>query len=119
MLGLTAIIKVLAQTKILRRGHNTQGRLKKIDLDETEEGYANFMAPGRLRDIRLKVQSTLEGTATGKLREDAVALKTILDNRVLQPQTDTYMTAEWDEMVPFPTSKSFLCSFSSCLSFSG
>ena len=35
------MIKVLAQMKHLRRGHDTQGRLKKINIDQTYEGYAN------------------------------------------------------------------------------
>lgn len=41
ILGLTPMIKVLAQMKHLRRGHDTQGRLKKINIDQTYEGYAN------------------------------------------------------------------------------
>ncbi|CAF9938185.1 hypothetical protein IMSHALPRED_000701 [Imshaugia aleurites] len=37
ILALTAEIKVLAQMKSLRRGHDTQGKLKKINIDQTYE----------------------------------------------------------------------------------
>lgn len=142
------MIKVLAQTKNLRRGHATQGKLKKIHIDETEEGYANFMAPRRMQYIRQRVKDVMENAesrikkakkelaseeadsekakAKGKDAQDAAAkkvtaakqtlsqeeaykqdaeeLKTILDAKVLQPETETYLTPEWDEMVPFPSS---------------
>ena len=84
------MIKVLAQTKNLRRGHHTQGKLKKISLDQSSEGYANFMAPMRVEEIRRKAKINR--------RED------IFNDGILKPQTDTYLTAEWDEMIPFPTS---------------
>lgn len=134
ILGLTAMIKVLAQTKNLRRGHDTQGRLKRINIDETEEGYANYMAPKRMVDIRERVRTTLE-KAESRIKEatkvvakaksktaeeldeaekalvrekteqkDAQELRTILDSKVLQPEAETYLTPEWDEMIPFPTS---------------
>ena len=97
VLGLTAMIKVLAQMKNLRRGHDTQGRLKKIDIDQTYEGYANFMAPARMEKIRCEVE-----------KANSKAGNKVFDERILKPRTETYLTPEWDEMIPFPTSKSSL-----------
>lgn len=100
VLGLTAMIKVLAQMKNLRRGHDAQGRLKKIETDQTYEGYANFMAPMRMQKIRRDVEMAQE---TGNGGEDAAK---VFDTGILKPSADTYLTPEWDEMVPFPTSSS-------------
>lgn len=92
ILGLTAMIKVLAQMKNLRRGHDTQGKLKKINIDQTYEGYANFMAPDRMEKIRCEVE-----------KANTKAGNKIFDERILKPRTETYLTPEWDEMIPFPT----------------
>ncbi|KAI4268581.1 MAG: hypothetical protein LQ337_007755, partial [Flavoplaca oasis] len=54
--GLTSMIKVVAQMKNLRRGHTSQGEIKKIEIDQTYEGYANFMAPGRMQMIASDVK---------------------------------------------------------------
>ena len=126
------MIKAFAQMRNLRRGHDTQGRLKKINIDETSEGYANFMAPLRIVEIHDNVQKELCGTKEEMLKkktkeempkkkskaeqeaeeaeaerahEDAEKLKDILSSQVLQPQADMFLTPEWDEMVPFPNSK--------------
>ena len=99
--GLTAMIKVLAQMKNLRRGHDTQGQLKIIKIDQAYEGYANFMAPGRMEEIRRVTKSTPE-EERGK---DGLAKK---PDYILEPVSETYLTPEWDEMVPFPSSKSNL-----------
>lgn len=93
------MIKVLAQMKNLRRGHDSQGRLKKINLDSSYEGYANFMAPGRMREIERKV----EKAASDPSHKDEAP--EVFRKTILKPNTDTYLTPEWDEMVPFPTSK--------------
>lgn len=50
------MIKVLAQMKHLRPGHDTQGRLKKINIDQRCEGDANFMAPDCMEKIRCQVE---------------------------------------------------------------
>ena len=96
ILGLTAMIKVLAQMKNLRRGHDTQGRLKKINIDQTYGGYANFMAPDRMEKIRCEVKEA-----------NSKAGNNVFDERILKPRTETYLMPEWDEMIPFPTDKSF------------
>lgn len=93
-MGLTAMIKFIAQMKDARRGHDTQGRVKKVNLDSSAEGYLNFMAPMRMQ--RIAQQAKLVGG------EDAEKVYT---NGILRPATDTFLTAEWDEMVPFPNSK--------------
>lgn len=93
ILSLTAMIKVLAQMKNLRRGHDTQGKLKKINIDQTYEGYANFMAPDRMERIRCEVE-----------KANSKAGNKVFDERILKPRTETYLTPEWDEMIPFPTS---------------
>lgn len=89
------MIKVLAQMKNLRRGHDSQGRLKKINVDQTYEGYANFMAPMRMQQIRRDVQA--------KAQEGKKEGRHVFDARILKPRTETYLTPEWDEMIPFPT----------------
>ncbi|KAM0812769.1 putative Prostaglandin G/H synthase 2/cyclooxygenase 2, pgh2/cox2 [Seiridium cardinale] len=90
-LSLTSMIKFIAQMKNPRRGHDTQGRPKKIHLDSTFEGYANYMAPMRVSWIRKQVKSL----------EDKEA-EEILTDDILKPGADTYLTPTWDEFVPFP-----------------
>lgn len=68
--GLTAMIKVMAQMKNLRRGHTSQGHLKRIKIDQTYEGYANFMAPGRMDMIASDVK-----LAEARLRQFEAAPK--------------------------------------------
>ncbi|KAL9631091.1 MAG: hypothetical protein Q9204_004393, partial [Flavoplaca sp. TL-2023a] len=125
--GLTSMIKVVAQMKNLRRGHTSQGEIKKIEIDQTYEGYANFMAPGRMQmiasDVKLaetrldnfmrssrekvsgmskeeKKEYDAEKVLLGRQVEDS---KNVFSKDILKPKADTYLTAEWDEMVPFPT----------------
>ena len=110
VLGLTAMIKVLGQLKNLRRGHDAQGKLKRIWVDQTSEGYANFMAPMRVEEIRREAKRQNTDEVNGLIKTDAYQAKAwetkrdIFNDDVLKPQTDTYLTAEWDEMIPFPTS---------------
>lgn len=86
------MVKCVAQMRNVRRGHDAQGRLKSIQLDDSEEGYANFMAAGRVDSIAAQVQNLSGKDAAKVYTED-----------VLRPATETYLTAAWDEMVPFPT----------------
>lgn len=61
VLGLVTMIKVLAQLKNLRRGHDTQGKLKRIKLDSSYKGFSNFIAPQRVKSIKAAVeQKTIE-----------------------------------------------------------
>lgn len=85
------MIKFIAQMKNPRRGHDTQGRLKRIRLDSTPEGYANYMAPMRVSWIKEQV----------KHLEDKQAEKIFTDD-ILKPGADTYLSPTWDELVPFP-----------------
>ncbi|KAK1777626.1 heme peroxidase-domain-containing protein [Copromyces sp. CBS 386.78] len=102
--SLTAMIKVLAQLKDLRRGHDTQGNLKKIALDSSYATYTNFMAPQRIRQINAKVREAMaEAKAANKLDKVEELKKKYNLDRLRCPATDTYMTPEWDEMIPFPT----------------
>lgn len=48
-MSVTSMIKTIAQMKNPRRGHDAQGRLKKVNIDASAEGYSNFMAPMRVR----------------------------------------------------------------------
>lgn len=91
-LGLASMICCIAQMKNARRGHDQQGRLKSIQLGRSDEGYSNFMAPGRV--ARIAAQAKELGTDE--------AAKVYTDD-VLRPATETYLTAAWDELVPFPT----------------
>ncbi|KAK7981309.1 hypothetical protein PG996_008998 [Apiospora saccharicola] len=77
-----------AQMRNPRRGHDAQGRLKRIPLDSTREGYAHFMAPERLDWIQ---RQQVKGLEDG----DEIWI-----DYVLQPKTDTYLTPTWDEFVP-------------------
>ncbi|KAH7141556.1 putative prostaglandin G/H synthase 2/cyclooxygenase 2, pgh2/cox2 [Dactylonectria estremocensis] len=90
-LSLTSMVKFIAQMKNPRRGHDAQGRLKRILLDSTLEGYANYMAPMRVDWIKEQV----------KRLKDKEADKIFTDN-ILRPEADTYLTPTWDEFVPFP-----------------
>ncbi|KAI9723451.1 MAG: hypothetical protein M1828_004181 [Chrysothrix sp. TS-e1954] len=98
--GLTAMIKVVAQLKNLRRGHDVSGHLKKIQIDSTNEGWANFMAP-------LRVKSIAQAVAVESAKKDSEYskeyLRSVYDPNVLKPAYETFLTPEWDEMVPFPT----------------
>ena len=99
IMALSSMIKVAAQMRNLRRGNNTQGFLKKINLDASSEGYSNFMAPLRMKMVEADAKYAREHSKA----QDA---DKVFDKRVLKPSTDTYLTPEWDEFVPFPTSKS-------------
>jgi hypothetical protein len=94
-LAVTAMIKMFAQMRDARRGHDAQGRVKKVRLDASAEGYTNYMAPMRIQAIAQKVN----------LLEDKTLAEEIYTSKLLKPEIDTYLTAEWDEMVPFPNSK--------------
>ncbi len=87
------MIKTIAQMKNPRRGHDAQGRLKEVNIDASAEGYSNFMAPMRMTRISRQVDMIKENT------DD------IYTDKILRPATDTFLTAEWDEMIPFPNSK--------------
>ncbi|KAG9506448.1 hypothetical protein J7337_003431 [Fusarium musae] len=91
-ISLTSMIKFVAQMKNPRRGHDAQGKLKRINLDSTPEGYANYMAPGRVSWIQKQAEK-LKGPGEA---ED------IVTEGDLRPQSDTYLTPTWDEFVPFP-----------------
>ncbi|KAI1844345.1 hypothetical protein JX266_009439 [Neoarthrinium moseri] len=90
-LSLTSRIKFVAQMKNPCPGHSTQGKLKKIHLDSTLEGYANYMAPMRVSWIKEQVKSFKPEEA-----------KRILTDDTLKPEDDKYLTPTWDELVPFP-----------------
>ncbi|KAI9667934.1 MAG: hypothetical protein M1821_000754 [Bathelium mastoideum] len=92
ILALTSMVKFIAQMKNPRRGHDAQGRLKKVNLHWTAEGYSNFMAPLRMERIAEQVKRLPPNDPD----------KNIFTMEVLKPETDTYLTPSWDEMVPFP-----------------
>ncbi|KAH7258995.1 heme peroxidase-domain-containing protein [Fusarium redolens] len=96
--GLVTMIKVLAQLQNLRRGHDTQGVSKKVSIDASCVGYANYMAPMRLKEIELKVKEAKKSKGLTDEEVDA-----IFPSDIRKPATATYLTPEWDEMVPFPT----------------
>jgi hypothetical protein len=91
VLALNSMVKFIAQMKNPRRGHDAQGKLKKVRIDESAEGYANYMAPMRVERIRVQ---TLPLPKTER--------DNIFSDDVLRPTTDTYLTPNWDEMIPFP-----------------
>jgi len=89
--SLTSMIRFVAQMRNPRRGRDTQGRLKRVRLDDTPEGYANYMAPMRVKWIRKQAERV--GGAEGRL---------IYTDQLLKPRSVTYLTPTWDEFVPFP-----------------
>ncbi|KAM0425375.1 hypothetical protein ACHAPT_009432 [Fusarium lateritium] len=98
-LSLVTMVKVLAQLKNLRRGHDTQGMNKKVNIDPSYENYSNYMAPMRMKEIQAKV-AELEKDASKKGKEE---LSRLFNKKTMKPAVATYLTAEWDEMIPFPT----------------
>ena len=90
-LSVAAMIRTVAQMRNPRYGHDCQGRVKKINLDSSAEGYSNFMAPMRMIRISRQVESLPEDVS-----------RDIYTDEILRPATETYLTAEWDEFVPFP-----------------
>ncbi|KAI1329875.1 heme peroxidase-domain-containing protein [Xylariaceae sp. FL0255] len=112
VLSLTVMIKVVAQMKNLRRAHHSQGKLKKIRIDSSYEGYSNYMAPMRMDKIRHDVQTEKARLEDERTKSDADTktidtrlgeLHALFTEKILRPVADTYLTAEWDEMIPFPT----------------
>jgi len=108
-LGVTAMIKIFAQMKNARRGHDTQGRLKRVRLDASSEGYTNYMAPMRIqrisKEVELLKQKEIERAEKDGGTPDLKQFEGVYTDRILRPATETFLTAEWDEMVPFPNSK--------------
>ncbi|KAI1862162.1 uncharacterized protein JN550_010465 [Neoarthrinium moseri] len=78
------MVKFVAQMKNPRPGHNTQGKLRKIHLDSTLEGYANYMAPMRLSWIKEQVKRLKPEEAQRILTDDN-----------LKPEDDKYLTRTW------------------------
>ena len=126
--GVTALLTVAAQLKDLRRSHTNQGQLKTIQIDQSSEGYANFISPGRMNQIaydatnakaEYEAELKKEAGLTAAQKKDNAAVKEFKEKRVqdaakvwspkiLKPANETYLSPEWDEMVPFPSSKSYL-----------
>jgi len=86
------MIKFIALTRNTRRGPAAQGELKRVHLEPTLEGYANYMAPERVEWIKKQV---------GELGDRRKASR-IFNDKVFRPGFDTYLTPAWDEYVPFP-----------------
>ncbi|KAK5661145.1 hypothetical protein OQA88_11036 [Cercophora sp. LCS_1] len=109
ILSLTRMITVLASLKNLRRGHDTQGQLKHIPIRSTAETYANYMAPTRVKkiasDVAAKIAAIESNTSlSAKDKKEKIAeWEAVYNDAILKPETTTYLTPEWDEMVPFPT----------------
>jgi hypothetical protein len=85
-LAVTAMIKMFAQMRDARRGHDAQGRAKKVRLDASAEGYTDYMAPMRIQAIAEQVY----------LLEDKTLAEEIYTSKLLKSEIDTYLTAEWD-----------------------
>jgi len=103
------MIKVFAQMRNARRGHDTQGRLKRVKLDASAEGYTNYMAPMRIqrisKEVELLKQQEIAAAEKAGREPDLTRFEDIYTKDILRPATETFLTAEWDEMVPFPNSK--------------
>ncbi|KAH7029662.1 uncharacterized protein B0I36DRAFT_364173 [Microdochium trichocladiopsis] len=90
-LSLTSMIKFIAQMQNPRRGHAAQGKLKRVRLDSTPEGYANYMAPMRVAWIGQQGKTLKKKEQDKSFNED-----------MLWPEVHTYLTPTWDQFVAFP-----------------
>ncbi|KAF3903067.1 hypothetical protein ABW21_db0201283 [Orbilia brochopaga] len=89
VVGLGTMFKVMGQMKLLRQGHDSQGRLKAVNNSPSYGNLANRLAPSKFR------------VALGQLQERARKENTG-ESFDTQPESYTYMTPEWDETMPFP-----------------
>ncbi|KAK0725844.1 heme peroxidase-domain-containing protein [Lasiosphaeris hirsuta] len=109
ILSLRCMLTATATLRNLRRGHDTQGLLKRVRISASSEGYANYMAPQRVKKIAADVAREIakvqrDAKLSKKEKEEQVRKwEGVYTERVLRPETSTYLTPEWDEMVPFPT----------------
>ncbi|WQF74989.1 Putative hem peroxidase superfamily, hem peroxidase, animal-type [Colletotrichum destructivum] len=86
------MIKFIALTRNTRRGPAAQGELKRVHLEATAEGYANYMAPERVEWIKEQVDKL----------EDQTEASRIFNDKIFVAGFDTFLTPSWDEYVPFP-----------------
>ncbi|CCF37413.1 linoleate diol synthase [Colletotrichum higginsianum] len=86
------MIKFIALTRNTRRGPAAQGELKRVHLEATAEGYANYMAPERVEWIKEQVDKL----------EDQKEASRIFNDKIFVAGFDTFLTPSWDEYVPFP-----------------
>ncbi|GKT61021.1 LOW QUALITY PROTEIN: PSI-producing oxygenase C [Colletotrichum tofieldiae] len=86
------MIKFIALTRNTRRGPAAQGELKRVHLKATAEGYANYMAPERVKWIKGQVHEL----------KDRKKASRIFNDKIFRPGFYTYLTPAWDEYVPFP-----------------
>jgi hypothetical protein len=93
-MSVAAMIRTIAQMKSARRGHDTQGHLKKVNIDSSAEGYSNYMAPMRMQRVSSQFNQ-MPPEAQNTYRHT-------YNEEILRPATDTYLTTEWDEFTPFP-----------------
>lgn len=93
-MSLAAMVRTVALMRNPRRGHDAQGKLKRVKFDSSAEGYSNYMAPMRMQ--RIAQQTAMTDRDTHKVYDDS---------KILRPAVDTYLTPEWDEFVPFPNSE--------------
>ncbi|KAF3904876.1 hypothetical protein ABW20_dc0106815 [Dactylellina cionopaga] len=92
VIGLSVMFKVMGQMKLLRQGHDSQGRLKMVNNNPSYGHLANRMAPKIFK------------ATVGELRERAKKNNTG-ESFDTPPESYTYLTPEWDETMPFPNSK--------------
>lgn len=108
-LSLTRMISVLATLKNLRRGHDTQGRLKSVRVGSAAETYVNYMAPARVQHIAHEVEAKIAAIQADASKseetkaEEIAEWRTVYTGDILCPETATFLSPEWDELLPFPT----------------
>ena len=108
-LSLTRMISVLATLKNLRRGHDAQGHIKRIQIGSASETYENYMAPARVQYIAHQVEtkiSAIQADTTKSAEAKAAEIaqwRAVYGGDILCPETATFLSPEWDEFLPFPT----------------
>lgn len=81
---ITSMITVLAQLQNLQPAPGTQGTVKRINIIQ-KDNIANYMSPKKRREIEKKM--------------DEAGAKDLSPREI---KVRTYLTPEWDEMVPYP-----------------
>lgn len=97
------MIKVLAQMKRLRPAPGTQGVLKRINIEQ-RYNYCNYMSKAKVKKIRDSWKKELEKSDLDPEVRAKISKKKEIYERTLV-KSRTYLTPDWSEMVPFPSSK--------------
>ncbi|EPS36543.1 hypothetical protein H072_9903 [Dactylellina haptotyla CBS 200.50] len=89
VVGLGVMFKVLGRLRLLRQGHDSQGRLKTVNNSPSYGHLANRMDGQDFKATMRKLRARAQDDKTGESFDTT-------------PESYTYLTPEWDETMPFP-----------------